>query len=354
MLAPALKRLRKRFDYETYGGAPLLGLRGNCIVTHGRASRNAHQTRYRRGRPRSQPRRRRKDQRAHRTAPRGHVERPAVLGVYVHLPFCPYLCPYCDFAKWPLRASGRAALSRRAPCRDRARAAACRPRRSTSAAEPRTRTMQRPSQRCSHRCAQRFTGRARSLPSSSIPSWCARAICERIARPGITRFRSAYSRSSLTKFERSGANTPSRKLQTLLTQARAAHCTPFRSISSLPYRDRRPRAGGGRLRAAIALEVDHISAYGLTVEEGTPYATWHAREPGAFFDDAREARALRASRSRRSKAPGTSSTRSVTSHDRDIAARTTCNYWANGEYVGLGVGAASYRDGRAQRSHALA
>src|SRR5579863_4864253 len=28
-----------------------------------------------------------------------------MLGVYVHLPFCPYLCPYCDFAKWPLRAS---------------------------------------------------------------------------------------------------------------------------------------------------------------------------------------------------------------------------------------------------------
>jgi phosphate acyltransferase len=41
MLAPALKQLRKRFDYETYGGAPLLGLRGNCIVTHGRATRNA-------------------------------------------------------------------------------------------------------------------------------------------------------------------------------------------------------------------------------------------------------------------------------------------------------------------------
>ena len=41
MLAPALKRLRKKFDYENYGGAPLLGLRGNCIVTHGRASRNA-------------------------------------------------------------------------------------------------------------------------------------------------------------------------------------------------------------------------------------------------------------------------------------------------------------------------
>ncbi len=41
MLAPALRRLRNKYDYETYGGAPLLGLRGNCIVTHGRASRNA-------------------------------------------------------------------------------------------------------------------------------------------------------------------------------------------------------------------------------------------------------------------------------------------------------------------------
>jgi glycerol-3-phosphate acyltransferase PlsX len=41
LMAPALRGLRRKFDYETYGGAPLLGLRGNCIVTHGRASRNA-------------------------------------------------------------------------------------------------------------------------------------------------------------------------------------------------------------------------------------------------------------------------------------------------------------------------
>jgi phosphate acyltransferase len=41
MLAPALRSLARRFDYETVGGGPLLGLRGNCIVTHGRASRKA-------------------------------------------------------------------------------------------------------------------------------------------------------------------------------------------------------------------------------------------------------------------------------------------------------------------------
>ncbi|HEY8320803.1 MAG TPA: phosphate acyltransferase PlsX [Candidatus Baltobacteraceae bacterium] len=43
LMLPSLRKLRKKYDYETIGGAPLLGLRGNCIVTHGRASRNAIQ-----------------------------------------------------------------------------------------------------------------------------------------------------------------------------------------------------------------------------------------------------------------------------------------------------------------------
>ena len=36
-LKPGFDRLRQRFDYERYGGAPLLGVRGISIVTHGRA-----------------------------------------------------------------------------------------------------------------------------------------------------------------------------------------------------------------------------------------------------------------------------------------------------------------------------
>ena len=36
-LKPGFDRLRSRFDYETYGGAPLLGVKGVSIVTHGRA-----------------------------------------------------------------------------------------------------------------------------------------------------------------------------------------------------------------------------------------------------------------------------------------------------------------------------
>ena len=37
----AFSDFRKRLDYSEYGGAPLLGVRGVCIITHGRATANA-------------------------------------------------------------------------------------------------------------------------------------------------------------------------------------------------------------------------------------------------------------------------------------------------------------------------
>ena len=41
LMRPALRRVAGRLNYDNYGGAPLLGLRGNCIVAHGRANRQA-------------------------------------------------------------------------------------------------------------------------------------------------------------------------------------------------------------------------------------------------------------------------------------------------------------------------
>jgi glycerol-3-phosphate acyltransferase PlsX len=41
LLKPQFEKLRARLRYDTYGGAPLLGLRGACIVTHGRSNRVA-------------------------------------------------------------------------------------------------------------------------------------------------------------------------------------------------------------------------------------------------------------------------------------------------------------------------
>jgi len=36
----ALRRFKKRVDYSEYGGAPLLGVRGVCIITHGGSNAN--------------------------------------------------------------------------------------------------------------------------------------------------------------------------------------------------------------------------------------------------------------------------------------------------------------------------
>jgi glycerol-3-phosphate acyltransferase PlsX len=37
----SFRRLKRRLDYSEYGGAPLIGLRGVCIICHGRSSANA-------------------------------------------------------------------------------------------------------------------------------------------------------------------------------------------------------------------------------------------------------------------------------------------------------------------------
>jgi len=41
MMRPQLRRTFRRLSYEAFGGAPLLGVNGNCIVAHGRADREA-------------------------------------------------------------------------------------------------------------------------------------------------------------------------------------------------------------------------------------------------------------------------------------------------------------------------
>ena len=41
LIQPAARRLRTRFDPDTYGGAYLLGLHGLAVIAHGNSSRRA-------------------------------------------------------------------------------------------------------------------------------------------------------------------------------------------------------------------------------------------------------------------------------------------------------------------------
>lgn len=40
-MRPGIKRVKKKTDYDEYGGAPLLGINGACIICHGRSSPKA-------------------------------------------------------------------------------------------------------------------------------------------------------------------------------------------------------------------------------------------------------------------------------------------------------------------------
>lgn len=41
LMKPALRNFKKKTDYAEYGGAPLLGINGTCIISHGRSSPRA-------------------------------------------------------------------------------------------------------------------------------------------------------------------------------------------------------------------------------------------------------------------------------------------------------------------------
>lgn len=41
LLSPALKKIMKEFDYQEYGGVPILGINGVAIICHGNSSPKA-------------------------------------------------------------------------------------------------------------------------------------------------------------------------------------------------------------------------------------------------------------------------------------------------------------------------
>jgi glycerol-3-phosphate acyltransferase PlsX len=41
LMKRAMRRLDKRMDYSEYGGAPLLGINGNCVISHGHSNAKA-------------------------------------------------------------------------------------------------------------------------------------------------------------------------------------------------------------------------------------------------------------------------------------------------------------------------
>ncbi|MGB8909554.1 MAG: radical SAM family heme chaperone HemW [Candidatus Cybelea sp.] len=266
-----------------------------------------------------------------------------MLGVYVHLPFCPYLCPYCDFAKWPLRASSaRRYLEALMVEIDREPPAAAG---SIYLGGGTPNAYDAPAVvGVLARLARRFPG-AREISIELNPELLRDGDLSAYREAGVTRLS-----IGVQSFEPDEIRTLGRKhtVEQIGRVVESARSSEFQSVSldlMFAVPGQTPSSWRHSLRRAIELDVDHISAYGLTVEENTPYAAWRAREPGAFFDDAREAE-LYAIAIEMLQAAGYEQYEISNFARPGHRCAHNCNYWANGEYVGVGVGAASYRDGR--------
>jgi oxygen-independent coproporphyrinogen III oxidase len=265
-------------------------------------------------------------------------------GVYVHLPFCPYVCPYCDFAKWAWDDE------RAARYLDALRAELA------SAPVVEARTL--------------FFGGG--TPSMYGPDAIASLIAEVRARFRLPRDAEITAEANpdpllvtrIPGFRAAGVNRLSIGVQSF--DAREARVLGRRHTA----RDVENAIGAAReagfdnlsldlifgvpgqteeswafsLDRAVALGVEHVSCYGLTIEAGTPYATWFARDPSAFADDSLEAR-LYALAIEKLRAAGYEHYEISNWAKPGFRSQHNAIYWANDDYLGLGVGAASYLGG---------
>lgn len=98
------------------------------------------------------------------------------------------------------------------------------------------------------------------------------------------------------------------------------------------------------VQAALALNLEHISLYCLTIEEGTPMRRWleNGRFPPPDPDLAADQYELA---TKLMPAAGLEQYEISNWAKRDRACRHNLTYWRNEQYLGLGAGAHGYADG---------
>jgi oxygen-independent coproporphyrinogen-3 oxidase len=265
-------------------------------------------------------------------------------GLYVHLPFCPYICPYCDFAKWPLRRS----QAERYLAALEAELAAVPDFSATTlffgGGTPNT---------CAPERIAALTAALRArfaLPADAevtIELNPDLELClgfETYRAAGITRASFGVQSFVAEELRALGRGHSADDVSEAVRRARAAGFTNVSLDLIFAVPGQTLASWRRTLDAALALEPEHVSTYGLTIEEGTPYARWFSREPQRFSSQDDEAELYAAAIERLTRA-GYEHYEISNFAKPGYRSRHNANYWANGEYLGLGVGAASYLGG---------
>ncbi|HEY9085827.1 MAG TPA: radical SAM family heme chaperone HemW [Candidatus Tyrphobacter sp.] len=268
------------------------------------------------------------------------------LGIYVHLAFCPYLCPYCDFAKWPYRESAaRRYLDALVAEIDRE---AAKPAATIflGGGTPNAHAAATLSGLIAGLCA-RFPAPAGAEQEITIelnPELVHPGDCEVYRGAGVTRLSIGAQSFDEREVRMLGRRHRAAEVELAIRRAREARIGSVSLDLMFAVPEQTLQSWRASLEHAIALDVDHVSAYGLTIEAGTPYAELREREPRRFPGDEAEAEMYEIAIDVLGAAGYEQYEISNFARPGHRCAHNE-NYWSNGEYLGFGVGAASYRGG---------
>jgi len=265
-----------------------------------------------------------------------------VAGIYVHLPFCPYICPYCDFAKW--RFTGPIAQSYLAALHQEIAAEAGWNADTIFLGGGTPNTYGRAEIATLVQALRERFGATRETTVECNPELVTLADCLAYVEAGVLRISLGVQALVAEQIVTLGRKHTVEDVRRAVVAARTAGMQSVSLDLMFGVPGQSLESWTQTLTAAIELAPDHISVYGLTIEPGTPFFGWHERRPEEFLDDGAEADLYGAAMDILESA-------GYEQYEISNFARPghrclhNLNYWENGEYLGFGVGAASYRGG---------
>ncbi|MBV8171454.1 MAG: radical SAM family heme chaperone HemW [Candidatus Eremiobacteraeota bacterium] len=270
--------------------------------------------------------------------------------VYVHLPFCDRICPYCDFAvvefKQERVARYLAALHQElASCPQPAAVSSVYLGGGTPSAHTQSEIASLLAALFAHFGIERGSV---ECTLEANPSRNASALAG-FRAAGVTRLSIGVQSFEDLELLRLGREHSARDAKTFVTAARKAGFANVNIdlIAGVP--DQTSASFARTLERAIACESDHVSVYALTIEEGTPYANWFARRPERFPNDDRVADLLE-------QAESTLEEAGYVRYEISNYAKPGCEsvhnlgYWRQQDCVALGMSASGYDDGLRYRN----
>lgn len=279
------------------------------------------------------------------------AEIDATAGCYVHLPFCDRICPYCDFAvvTFERRKAKRYVDAiveevRRAPA----------PRAPVTTVFLGGGTPSALEADDVERVLAALFARFAIVPGSvecTLEANPSRNVADLPAwrRAGVTRLSVGVQSLDDGDLHRLGRDHSADDAATFVRAARSAGFddVSIDLIAGAPGQS--PATFADTLDRALDLHTDHVSVYALTVEAGTPFATWHEREPDAFPDDDAVADMLEEAHRRMTSAGFVHyeiSNFAMPGHE----CAHNIGYWRQRDCLAFGLSAAGYEDGLRYRN----